>query len=219
MKLTSNIIIFLSTLSSALVLAHKPHDPNLSKYAHVRCPNSITGTLPTPTYGSDGGYTVCNELFIKASIRKVYDAFIDFQRYPAWNTFIVKVDLPPGVQTPTDVYAGMPMTFTAFDVLPSQNFTGPLKVTYLSAPAPAKKRGYPIYALAAWRSTASATNGFDVERVTVITDAGQGWTRYVSYETYYGDDDGLRSVYALRPAVNRGFLKSGLDLNGYVESS
>ncbi|KAJ7467340.1 hypothetical protein B0H11DRAFT_2239320 [Mycena galericulata] len=96
-----------------------------TNWSSLHCPSNSAGVLPTPTYGSDQiVFTVCTELNISAPLIDVYNAILNFQVYPSWNTFVFAVDLPSNVTTtPTDNYVGMPMTFRAAGLLPPFNTT------------------------------------------------------------------------------------------------
>lgn len=192
-------------------LAHG--DP--TNWASLHCPSNSADGLPTPTYGSDQiVFTVCAELNISAPLLDVYNAILDFQAYPSWNTFVFAVDLPSNVTiTPTDNYVGMPMTFHTAGVLPPFNTTSNEVLTVLDY---ANAAGY---SLSAWRYDDGLGGvGMRAEHPNVLVDVGGGATRYLSFETYYvGTETAV--VLPLKGNLQTAFEKQGADLKAYVEGS
>ncbi|KKY30619.1 hypothetical protein UCDDA912_g09477 [Diaporthe ampelina] len=176
-------------------------------WASLRCPQDPRSTLPTPTYGdADGAFTICTEQLINAPSELVYSALVDYGSYHLWNSFVVDVEVPPGVRTPEDVYVGMPMTLVTSGVIPPINTTSAEVVTGLDKDLPT------------WRSNVSMLGVLIVaEHPNVLVDQGGGVTRYVSYETYYKEPL-LLSLLALKPTLQRLFEQQGKDLRAYVES-
>ncbi|KAJ7037247.1 hypothetical protein C8F04DRAFT_1093052 [Mycena alexandri] len=186
-----------------------------TKWASLHCPSNSADGLPTPTYGSEQiVFTVCAELNISAPLIDVYNAILDFQAYPSWNTFVFAVDLPSNVTTtPTDSYAGMPMTFHTAGVLPFFNTTSNEVLTMLDS------TNLDGYSLSAWRYDNSLGGlGMRAEHPNVLVDVGGGATRYLSFETYYmGIETAL--VLLLKGNLQTAFEKQAADLKAYVEGS
>lgn len=176
-------------------------------WTSIRCPQDSESTLPTPTYGdTDAVFTVCTEQLINARSKSVYDALIDYSSYHLWNTFVVDVEVPPGLKTPEDVYIGMDMTLVTSGILPLINTTSNEVVTGLDENLPT------------WRSNVTILGALvTAEHPNILVDEGGGVTRYVSYETYYKNPL-IISLLATRPTLQRLFEKQGEDLKAYVES-
>ncbi|ETS81108.1 hypothetical protein PFICI_06110 [Pestalotiopsis fici W106-1] len=183
-------------------------------WASLHCPDDDLTTLPTPTYGSEGAvFMACTELIIDASAQTIYDTLIDFKNYHVWNSFVVDVDVPPEVQeTPDDVYVGMPMTFTSSGLIPLINTTSDERITVLQDDSSLG------YLMNTWRFDPAFNLSFaPAEHPNILTDAGDGKTRYLSYETYYAGL-GTPLVLTLKPQLQSSFDQQGLDLKAYVES-
>lgn len=106
-------------------------------WASIRCPQDSKTTLPTPTYGdTDAVFTACTEQLINAPLKLVHDALVDFSSYRLWNSFVVDVEVAPGVKTPGDVYVDMPMTFVTSGILPLVNTTSDEVVTVIDENLP-----------------------------------------------------------------------------------
>lgn len=136
----------------------------------------------------------------------MYDALIDYSSYHLWNTFVVDVEVPPGLKTPGDVYIGMDMTLVTSGILPLINTTSNEVVTGLDENLPT------------WRSNVTFLGALvTAEHPNILVDEGGGVTRYVSYETYYQNPI-ITLLLATRPTLQRLFEKQGEDLKAYVES-
>ncbi|KAJ6457733.1 hypothetical protein C8R45DRAFT_1032909 [Mycena sanguinolenta] len=196
-----------------------------TNWASLHCPSNSVDGLPTPTYGSDQiVFTVCAELNINAPLIDVYNAILDFQAYPSWNTFVFAVDLPCNVTTtPTDNYIGMPMTFHTAGVLPPFNATSNEVLTVLDY---ANAAGY---SLSAWRYDDGLGGvGMRAEHPNVLVDmcrcvgcpisSGSGVTRYLSFETYYVGTETVL-ILPLKRNLQMAFEKQGADLKAYVEGT
>jgi hypothetical protein len=185
-------------------------------WAAIRCDSA--DILPTPTYEDavDGVFSTCTEQLIDASIADVYYALVDFQSYHLWNSFTVDVELPDNVtNTPDDVYLTMPMVFTTSGLIDGANTTSNEIVTVLN-PLPTDVEADATFAMSAWRDDDGADGAFvRAEHPSILTDAGDGQTRYVSYETFYGE--GALAVLALKDRLQTQFTQQGLDLKEYVE--
>lgn len=106
-------------------------------WASIRCPQDSKSTLPTPTYGdNDAVFTVCTEQLINAPLEVVYNALIDYSSYSLWNSFVVDVEVAPGVKTPGGVYVDMPMTLITSGIIPLINTTSNEVVTVLDKNLP-----------------------------------------------------------------------------------
>src|SRR5688572_23959408 len=149
-------------------------------WAAVRCPQSSSDTLPTPTYGYDGGlFTVCTELIFQAPAIEIYNALLDFQAYSSFSSFVIDIDLPPHIsKTPDDVYVGLEMTFTTRDIFPIINTTSVEIVTVMDD---SEDDGY---IMASWRYDDTLGGKFSrSEHPSILVEQGDGTTRYVSFET------------------------------------
>ncbi|KAK2607142.1 hypothetical protein N8I77_005844 [Diaporthe amygdali] len=176
-------------------------------WASLRCPQDSTSTLPTPTYGdTDAVFTICTEELINAPPKVIYNTLIDYNSYHLWNSFVVDVEVPPGVNTPEDVYINMPMTLFTSGVIPFINTTSEEVVTGLEKNMPT------------WRSNVTMLGVLIVaEHPNILVDQGGGITRYVSYETYYKEPL-ILSLLAIKPTLQKLFEQQGKDLRAYVES-
>lgn len=175
-------------------------------WASIRCPQDSKSTLPTPTYGDTGAvFTVCSEQLIHAPSELVYDALVDYSSYHLWNSFVVDVEVPTGVRTPKDVYIDMPMTFTTSGIIPLVNTTSDEVVTVLDKNLPT------------WRSNITVLGELvTAEHPNILVDEEGGFTRYVSYQTYYKNPL-IVALLATRPTLQRLFERQGEDLKAYVE--
>lgn len=204
------------TLISPLVLAAvaQKRDAEVD-WASLHCPDDDLSTLPTPTYGSEGSiFMACTELIIDAPAQRIYDTLIDFNNYHVWNSFVVEVDVPSDVQeTPDDVYVGMPMVFTTSGLIPLLNTTSDETVSVLQDDS---SQGY---LMNAWTGpgTLLGLPFVPAEHPNILTDAGDGKTRYLSYETYYAGL-GTPLVLTMKAQLQSEFDQQGLDLKTYVES-
>lgn len=176
--------------------------------AHIRCTNR---TLPTPSYGLHDNpvFTVCSELAIHAPLPLIYSALLNFSAYHAWNTFVIAVALPANIITPQDVAVGLVMNFTTTGLVPGVNTSSTEVVSVLEPPGRKMRHG-----LVAWGSEDMATQ-FKAEHPTILTDVGGGWTRSVSYETYYGA--GATAILPLKANLQREFEVENEDLKRLVE--
>ncbi|KAJ7629119.1 hypothetical protein FB45DRAFT_920017 [Roridomyces roridus] len=209
----------LSKLLAALLptFARRGEDSGPIDWVSLHCPeaNSTAG-LPTPTYGSTGlVFTVCSELNISAPLSDVYNAIIDFQSYPTWNTFVFAVDLPGNVtSTPADVFIGMPMTFHTAGVIPLSNTTSNEIITVLDPATTGPDAGG--YSMSAWRFDDGLGGvGIRAEHPNVLVDVGGGVTRYLSFESYYGLGTAL--ILPLEGNLQAAFEKQGADLKAFLE--
>lgn len=196
------------TSACSLIVSAFAFSPDrAADWASIRCPKDSKSTLPTPTYGdTDAVFTVCTEELIYVPTNRVHDALIDYSSYHIWNSFVVDVELPPGVNTPEDVFVGMPMTFTTSGIVPLVNTTGEEVVTVLEGNMPT------------WRSNITVLGALVVaEHPNILVSQGHGITRYVSYETYY-ENPLILSLLAARSKLQGLFEQQGKDLKAYVES-
>lgn len=197
MRVSSFLLLLISTTSNAYNLP-------------LNCaPNS--GKMTTPTFGTTNAiFTVCAEKVIQSSPSPIYDILLDFPLYPAWNTFVVSVDVPSTVLTAEDVYVGMPMTFHAAGLLPGINSTSNERITHLGPDIE------PLFN--AWRFDPGDVVGLAVqaEHVNLLLDLGDGTTRYVSWETYYGV--GALALAVLKGSLQTQFEVQAEDLKERVES-
>jgi len=195
------LVVFGLLLQGLVVLASYP----VQSLRNARC----NGILPTPTYGVTGSlFTVCAEELIAAPVSRIYDTLIDFRNYHIWNSFVIDVKVPATVINPSDVSVGMSMDFTTQGLLPLLNSTSTEIVTVLSPGTD--------FAVNAWRSDDKLNGMFmAAEHPNVLTDAGNGLTRYVSWETYYLPGGVL--LLTLQAQLKTQFIQQGKDLKKYVE--
>jgi hypothetical protein len=186
----------------------QPYKIDPASLVNIRCNDS--DKLPTPSYGSTGiVFTVCAEQEINAPIDKVYNALLDFSAYSTWNTFVIDVVARGNSSlTPAPAPVGTQMTFTVTGLL------GPLDIPIpesVSVGIP-DVDGSGKYAINAWVLDAFKERS---EHPNVLTDLGNGRTRYVSYESYYVGVVGLSAV--LKGQLQESFERQGEDLKKYVE--
>ncbi|TVY36300.1 hypothetical protein LOCC1_G007833 [Lachnellula occidentalis] len=168
-------------------------------------------TMTTPSFGTtDAVFTACSQITINSSPSAVYEALLDFPRYPDWNTFVYSVELPSNVSSAKDVYIGMPMTFHSSGLLPGINSTSDERITFLEPDV--------VPPFAAWRYDEGALVGLlmNAEHVTVLEDLGDGTTNCVSWETYYGA--GALLTLTLKANLQTEFQNEVSDLKGRVEA-
>lgn len=194
---TSSILVALATLSNSYTLP-------------LMCAPSGT-IMSTPTYGSTGAiFTVCSESTIAGPQPPIYNVLIDFNRYSAWNTFVYAVDLPSDVTSASDVYIDMPMTFHTSGLLPGVNSTSDERISYLELENDPSFVG--------WKFDPGAVGGLlmNAEHVSLLVDLGDGTTKYVSWETYYGALSALTA--ALKKNLQTEFEAQGRNLKVRVEA-
>lgn len=169
------------------------------------------GIMTTPTYGTTGAvFTACSNNTIHRPPSLIYEVLIDFPKYGEWNTFVYAVDLPANVTSARDVYVGMPMTFHTSDLVPEVNTTSDEMITYL------EPHDHPPFA--GWRYNPGPVVDLvmEAEHISALYDIGDGRTRYVSWETYYGA--GALVVETLKANLVAEFEKQGSDLKKRVEN-
>ncbi|KAK8061095.1 hypothetical protein PG997_015316 [Apiospora hydei] len=210
-------------------------------WGNLRCPNNMSGqsnqtvtVLPTPTYGTkDRAWMVCSETLIRAAPRAVYDALLDFGRYRDWNSYVTDVEaVHPDPARLGPVYEGMELTFT-FHGLGGEGVvtTGPEVLTVMRGVAvtpcnctnppdlasASTKKTDNGYLMNAWRSDLSVADELiRSEHPNVVTDAGEGYTRLVSWETYY-DGKSTETFKLLRGQMQALQEQQGADLKAYLE--
>jgi hypothetical protein len=170
------------------------------------------GIMTTLTYGTKNAiFTACAQDVLKGSPSQVYEVLLDFPRYPAWNTFCYSVDLPSNVSSAKDVYIGMPMTFHTSGLTPPLNSTSAELITYLELEASPPFAG--------WRFDPGQVEGLliQAEHLSVLQDLGNGSTKYVSWETYYGAGSLVLDVL-LKSNLQKEFVIQGSDLKARMEA-
>jgi len=197
MRLSTSLLVALLALSNAytLPLACAPDD----------------GILTTPTFGTTGAlFTVCAQNTINSSPTPIYNVIIDFPRYSAWNTFVYAVDVPANVSSAQDVYVGMPMVLHTSGLLPGINTTSNELVDYLEPDA--------VPPWVGWRYDGGLLGGLvmNAEHISLLDDLGNGSTKYVSWETYYGA--GAVAVSALKANLQTEWENQARDLKARAEA-
>lgn len=221
------------------------HPEGAINWGALRCPQDLddeSSILPTPTYGTEGRvWMVCSETLIRAPPRRVYDALVDFGRYHDWNSYVTNVEIVhptsrANATTAKDhgkVYEGMELTFT-FNGLGGEGVvtTGPEVVTVLSGgsaiksgggggnwetPATSGKKTGGAHLMNAYRSDLSVAGELiRSEHPNVITVAGEGYARLVSWETYY-EGKSTETFKLLRSQMQALNDQQGADLKAYLE--
>lgn len=186
----------------------------LGSYSAVRCNDTKLGT---PAYGNKNiVFTVCAEKTIKASVQQVYDVLLDFAEYSKWNTFVVNVTNKDGSPVaPGPAKLGLEVNFKSNGLLPLMNASSSEIVSIADTMVvPENPAGTGQVAINAWTAVMP---GIQAQHPNILTDLGDGWTRYVSYESYYGL---LAPVVEVLLVANlrRQFEQQGADLKQYVEA-
>lgn len=196
-------------LSAWAALAVLAKASDLSSFASIRC--NTSSKLPTPLYADQTPvFTVCAEREIAAPVSKIYDALLDFDNYHTWNSFVIDVKAQEGSTfVPGPEPFGFRMKFITTALLPWINTTSN-EIVSLTEP----KLDGPGVAMNAWKF--EGPPGLRAEHPNVLTDLGDGRTRYVSWESYYGwlatGPDWL-----LNGKLQESFERQGEDLARYVE--
>lgn len=181
-------------------------------YADMLPVSCESGIMTTPTYNTTNGiFTVCAQDIINSPPPPIYTAILDFPGYPAWNTFVYLVGLPANVSAAQDVYVGMPMVVHSSGLVPGINTTSNEQITYLEPDAE------PPFVAWIFSPGALAETLTQAEHVSLLQDLGNGSTRYVSWETYYGV--GSLTIALLEKNLQSQFEVQGKDLKAWVESS
>lgn len=170
------------------------------------------GIMTTLTYGTENAiFTACAQEVVEGSPSQVYEVLLDFPRYPAWNTFCYLIDLPSNVSSAKDVYVGMPMTFHTSGLTPPSNSTSDELITYLELGASPPFAG--------WRFDPGQVEGLliQAEHLSVLQDLGNGTTKYVSWETYYGAGSLVLNAL-LKSNLQKEFGIQGSDLKARMEA-
>ncbi|KAK8108504.1 hypothetical protein PG984_014305 [Apiospora sp. TS-2023a] len=226
------------TFSNSTSVQNGTYHEGAINWGALRCPQNMddkSSILPTPTYGTKGrAWMVCSETLIQAPPRRVYDALVDFGRYRDWNSYVTDVEIvhptsrvPINATTAKDhgkVYEGMELTFT-FNGLGGKGVvtTGPEVVTVLSGSSAlkssgnCKKHAEGAYLVNAYRSDLKVAGELiRSEHPNVITVAGEGYTRLVSWETYY-EGKSTETFKLLRSEMQALNDQQGADLKACLE--
>lgn len=190
-----------------------PSEP-FTDWASVRCPpEGSLETLPTPVYGSiQGVFVVCTEDIINVPPIDVYNALLDFRRYPTFSSFVWDIEFPEGFgETPDDVYIDLLMTFHSTGVFPLVNTTSPEMVTVM------KDTPDDGYLMVSWKYYDSLEGAFlKTEHPTILIDQGNGSTLCISYETYFSGP-GVLPLLPFAHNLQSQFAQHALDLKAYLE--
>ncbi|KAI0121330.1 hypothetical protein BJ170DRAFT_644516 [Xylariales sp. AK1849] len=181
-------------------------------WGSLHCPQDSTATLPTPTYGSNETvFTICTELTINAPLLDVYNAILDFNSYSRWNSFVYQVDVPSNVETPQDVYVGMPMVLHTTGLVPLTNTSSNEAITILDYADPG---GYTI--IAWYYEDGVGGLASRAEHPSILVDQGGGVVRHLSFETYY-QGTLTPTIALLKDRLQAEFEEQAIDLKSYVE--
>jgi hypothetical protein len=173
-------------------------------FASCNSINCARGLLFTPTYGlKDAVFSVCAYIDIKGTPEQLFSTILDFRRYNEWNTFVYNAEVLENVTSASDVYLGMPVTLFSTGIVPDLNSTSMDVISGI-------KRPYWV----AWTNTAQAALVGYVEHVNLFLPVGNGMSRYISYETHYGN---ATILIPFIPNLQRQFEVQGLDLKKRVE--
>lgn len=205
----------LLTLGLHVSIARSDPPEPFTDWASVRCPpEGSLATLPTPTYGSGQGlFVACTEDIINVPPIDVYNALLDFRRYPTFSSFVWKIDFPEGFgETPDDVYIDLLMTFHSTGVFPLINTTSPEMVTVM------KDTPDDGYRMVSWKYYDGLEGAFlKTEHPTILIDRGDGSTLCISYETYFSGPGAL-VLLPFAHNLQSQFAQHALDLKAYLEA-
>lgn len=171
------------------------------KNTTISCP---PGILSTPAYGTTNAvFTVCSITQIHADASSVYEILIDFAAYDLWNSFVVHV-APTSSPFPA---VNATMRFTTARLNPDNTTNSDEVITILDA----------ANTVTAWRYDDRPTPGLlAAEHVSNVTETREGWSRYVSWETFYGPI-AVRIQETLASRLQDAFEAQGEDLRVYAE--
>lgn len=192
-----------------------PSEPEPIDWASIRCPpeGSLGTSLPTPVYGSGPAlFVACTEDIINVPPMDVYNALLDFRRYPTFSSFVWDIEFPEDFgETPDDVYIGLLMTFHSTGVIPLINTTSPEMVTVM------KDTPDDGYRMVSWKYYDGLEGAFlKTEHPTILIDRGDGSTLCISYETYFSGP-GAIALLPFAHNLQSQFAQHALDLKAYLE--
>ncbi|EGP90524.1 unnamed protein product [Zymoseptoria tritici ST99CH_1E4] len=207
----SDTLLWLASLANAQNYNNFKTKP--SDLINTQCRDS--DKLPTLTYGSkDIVFTICTEKYIKGTVLEVHNAIVDFASYPKWNTFVIDVEARSGSSlTPSPPPVGTKMTFTTTGLIPKVNTKSLEEISYVNPDVDGHSATRGTYAMSAWKG--DMTKLAPLEHVNVVMNVGYGYTRYVSYESYYPGV--TAAAIALKGKLQKQFDQQGEDLKKYVE--
>lgn len=165
-------------------------------------PGTLTtsNTIPTPSYGGNGSFTVSCSTHIAAPPDACLAVLLKTGDYPRWNPLIPLVtDMqspaeaekaedeatlpPPHLRGPEYVARGTTMTFEVHIELDPAKITNRTGIVCTAVePFPGERKGWRVV----WKPTGYPEWFSRSERVQEVVDDGSRGTEYTCYETFYG---------------------------------
>ena len=196
MRLHTIVVLLSSFLPTAIP---SPHHPPRT----FPCP---PGILSTPTYGTANAvFTVCSISYIRASAPSVYNILIDFAHYDLWNSYEIHVT-PTSSPFPA---INATMIFINARLSPGNTTTPSNGVIRILDQE---------HTTAAFDYDDRPTPGLlEAEHVSKVERLGEGWSKYTSWETFYGPRAvGLQATTQV--LLQDAFEAQGEDLRVWVET-
>ncbi|KAI4265919.1 MAG: hypothetical protein L6R38_009082 [Xanthoria sp. 2 TBL-2021] len=157
------------------------NEPTRDARAHL-----LRSPLPTPYWGSQTGsaFTVRAVTTVEATPTAVLESLLDTSKYPAWNNFVPKVDLP----SPSNGRLAADVLFTEHvDMFGQGKPSGLVKMKLLMTTLEEKDEhnGTKSFEVV-WLGKAYPDWALRSERVHAISCDTQGTTTYDVWETFSG---------------------------------
>ncbi|KAI4256322.1 MAG: hypothetical protein L6R42_006292 [Xanthoria sp. 1 TBL-2021] len=157
------------------------NEPTRDARAHL-----LRSPLPTPYWGSQTGsaFTVRAVTTVEATPTAVLESLLDTSKYPAWNNFVPKVDLP----SPSNGRLAADVLFTEHvDMFGQGKPSGLVKMKLLMTTLEEKDEHNGTKSFeAVWLGKAYPDWALRSERVHAISCDSQGVTTYDVWETFSG---------------------------------
>ncbi|KAL8667127.1 MAG: hypothetical protein Q9168_007346 [Polycauliona sp. 1 TL-2023] len=177
----------------------------------------LRSPLPTPYWGSQTGsaFTVRAVTTVKATPTAVLDSLVDTTKYPAWNNFVPKVDLPSS----SHGRLAANVLFTEHvDMFGQGKPSGLVKMTLLMTTLQEKDEhnGSKSFEVV-WLGKAYPSWALRSERVHKISCDEEGVTTYDVWETFSGPLAVLVRLFVGGTLVKR-FKQWNEELRDYTEA-
>ena len=177
----------------------------------------LRSPLPTPRWGSQTGsaFTVRAVATTRATPTEVLDSLVDTSKYPVWNNFVPKIDLPSS----SHGRLAADVLFTEHvDMFGQGKPSGLVKVTLLMTTLQEKDEhnGSKSFEVV-WLSKTYPSWALRSERVHKISCDDQGITTYDVWETFSGPLAILVRLFVGSALVKR-FKQWNEELRDYTEA-